>query len=174
MDPKIELSALIQCALRRVAPDSADIPLTLERPKNKDHGDFACTVALQLAKVLKEKPRDIAQKIVAVLPISPLVQNVEIAGAGFINFKLATQNKWAAAQSALAQKANYGRVAFGQKHSVLLEFVSANPTGPLHVGHGRGAAFGASLAKLLDFAGFDVTTEYYVNDAGRQMDILAL
>lgn len=174
MDPKIELTALIQCALRRVAPDWADMPITLERPKNKDHGDFACTLALQLAKNLKEKPRNIAQKLVNVLPISPLIQNVEIAGAGFINFRLTTPNKWLAAQTALENQGNFGRVNFGQQHTVLLEFVSANPTGPLHVGHGRGAAFGASLAKLLDFAGFEVTTEYYVNDAGRQMDILAL
>lgn len=175
MDSKIELDALLKCALKRVAAEeSAHLPIVLERPKHKEHGDFATPIALQLAKLLKENPRDLAQKIVDVLPISPMIQSVEIAGAGFINFKLTKENKWLCAQQAIVEKENFGRAKTRNPQRILLEFVSANPTGPLHVGHGRGAAFGASLAKLLDFAGFEVTTEYYVNDAGRQMDILAL
>lgn len=174
MDQKVELSALLQCALKRVAPEGADLPILLERPKNPEHGDFASPVALQLAKLLKEKPQILAQKILDALPRSPLIAEVNVAGAGFINFKLVKEKKWAILASALLEKENFGRAEKGKNQKILLEFVSANPTGPLHVGHGRGAAYGAALANLLKFAGFEVTTEYYVNDAGRQMDILAL
>lgn len=172
-DPKVHLAELLRTALKSVAPDLTETPIHLERPKQAGHGDFATNLALQLAKPLRRSPRDLATLLLAELPASNLVAATEIAGAGFINFTLAAGAKTAVVGEVLARAGAFGRGArSGQK--VQLEFVSANPTGPLHVGHGRGAAYGASLAAVLDFAGHDVTREYYINDAGRQMDILAL
>ncbi|MDR2637322.1 MAG: arginine--tRNA ligase [Zoogloeaceae bacterium] len=173
-DPRAELSALLRQALASVAPEAADVPILLERPREAAHGDFASNLALQLAKRLKKNPRELAARLVAELPLSSLLQKAEVAGAGFINFTLDGMARTRALQIALAEGDAYGRSALGAGQKVLVEFVSANPTGPLHVGHGRGAAYGASLASLLAFAGWDVTQEYYVNDAGRQMDILAV
>ena len=171
---KTHLADLIRTALARIAPDQAGTDILLERPKQAAHGDFACNAAMQLARVLKRNPRELAQGLVAALPASPFVAKVDIAGAGFINFHLQPAAKLAIVHEVLAQGDAFGRSTLGGKQKVQIEFVSANPTGPLHVGHGRGAAYGASLANLLAFAGWDVTREYYVNDAGRQMDILAL
>lgn len=173
-DIRSELTALLRAALESVAPDSRDAVILLERPKQAAHGDFASNLALQLAKPLKRNPRDIAGRLLAELPASPLVAKAEVAGAGFINFTLAPAAKLQAVRAALGSGDDFGRSALGGGQKVQVEFVSANPTGPLHVGHGRGAAYGASLASLLDFAGYKVTREFYVNDAGRQMDILAL
>jgi arginyl-tRNA synthetase len=173
-DIRSELTALLRAALASVAPDSGDAVITLERPKQAAHGDFASNLALQLAKPLRRNPRDIAARLVTELPRSPLVARAEVAGAGFINFTLAPAAKLAIVHTVLAQGADFGRCTLGGGRRLQVEFVSANPTGPLHVGHGRGAAYGASLASLLDFAGWKVTREFYVNDAGRQMDILAL
>ena len=173
-DIRTELTALLRAALEVVAPDSRAAAILLERPKQAAHGDFASNLALQLAKPLKRNPRDIAGRLLAALPKSPLVAKAEVAGAGFINFTLAPAAKLQVVHAVLAQGADFGRSALGAGRKVQVEFVSANPTGPLHVGHGRGAAYGASLASLLDFAGYKVTREFYVNDAGRQMDILAL
>ncbi|MCB1886482.1 MAG: arginine--tRNA ligase [Rhodocyclaceae bacterium] len=172
-DSKTQLAELLRRALASVAPDHAETPIVLERPKQASHGDFASNLALQLAKPLRRSPRDLAAMLLAELPPSPLVTSAEIAGAGFINFRLAEAAKTAVVARVLEQGAGFGR---GEDRGtrVQVEFVSANPTGPLHVGHGRGAAYGASLAAVLDFAGFDVSSEYYVNDAGRQMDILGL
>ena len=172
-DPKNLLADLLRAALVSVAPEQAETPILLDRPKQAGHGDFASNLALQLAKPLKRNPRDLAALLVAELPASPLVAKVEVAGAGFINFTLASDAKTRVVRQVLEQGDAFGR---GAKNGVKVqvEFVSANPTGPLHVGHGRGAAYGASLADVLAFAGFDVTREYYINDAGRQMDILAL
>lgn len=172
-DPKTQLADLLRAALISVAPEQAETPINLERPKQAGHGDFASNLALQLAKPLKRNPRELAALLLAELPKSPLVAKTEVAGAGFINFTLASDAKTAVVAAVLGAGEAFGRgVKAGVK--VQVEFVSANPTGPLHVGHGRGAAYGASLADVLDFAGFDVTREYYINDAGRQMDILAL
>jgi arginyl-tRNA synthetase len=173
-DIRSELTALLRSALQSVAPDSAGADILLERPKQATHGDFASNLALQLAKPLKRNPREIAGRLVAELPPSPLVARAEVAGAGFINFTLAPAARLQAVHAALAQGDDFGRSRQGAGRKVQVEFVSANPTGPLHVGHGRGAAYGASLASLLDFAGWQVSREFYVNDAGRQMDILAL
>ncbi len=173
-DARTLLSGLIRHALTQVAPASVSTAIALERPKLAQHGDFACNVALQLAKELRANPRAIAQQLVAALPASPHVEKAEIAGAGFINLFLTLTYKQQVIQRTLDAGAHYGASNMGQRKKTLLEFVSANPTGPLHVGHGRGAAYGASLAAILDTAGFDVSREYYVNDAGRQMDILAL
>ncbi|MCC6879380.1 MAG: arginine--tRNA ligase [Rhodocyclaceae bacterium] len=173
-DIRSELTALLRTALENVAPDSRDAAIVLERPKQASHGDFASNLALQLAKPLKLNPRDVAGRLLAELPASPLLAKAEVAGAGFINFTLAPAAKLQVVRRVLAQGADFGRSALGGGKSIQVEFVSANPTGPLHVGHGRGAAYGASLANLLGFAGWNVTREFYVNDAGRQMDILAL
>ena len=150
------------------------MPILIERPKQAAHGDFACNLAMQLARALKRNPREIAQLLLGEIPPSPFVARTEIAGAGFINFHLLPAAKLDVVRRILDQGENFGRSMQGGKRKLQIEFVSANPTGPLHVGHGRGAAYGASLSSLLAFAGWDVTREYYVNDAGRQMDILAL
>ena len=173
-DLRAHLSALFEEAIRKSAPGAQSQGIVLDKPKQAAHGDFACAVALQLAKLLKRAPREIATQLVAALPASPYLEKAEVAGAGFINLFLKRSFKQQAVNRALAAGAAYGTCALGQKKRVQVEFVSANPTGPLHVGHGRGAALGASLANVLDAAGFDVSREYYVNDAGRQMDILAV
>ncbi len=173
-DVKSRLAELLGKALASVAPAAAATPIHLERPRDPSHGDFATNLAMQLAKALKRNPREIAQQLVNELPPSALVAAAEIAGAGFINFRLAAGAKTAVIPAVLGAGDRYGRATLGAGRRIQVEFVSANPTGPLHVGHGRGAAYGASLAALLSFAGWDVTREYYVNDAGRQMDILGL
>jgi arginyl-tRNA synthetase len=173
-DVKSQLTSLVRKALASVAPAAADLPIHLERPRDPTHGDFATNLAMQLAKALKKSPRDIAQQLLAELPPSMLVAKAEVAGAGFINFTLDPRAKISVIRAVLIEGDNFGRSTQGAWQKVQVEFVSANPTGPLHVGHGRGAAYGASLSSLLTFAGWDVTREYYVNDAGRQMDILGL
>jgi len=173
-DIKTHLSELMRTALVSVAPDQADTAIVLERPKQASHGDFACNLAMQLARAMKRNPRELAQLLLSEIPASPFVEKTEIAGAGFINFHLRSNAKLEVVRAILAQGEIFGRSTLGGKKKVQIEFVSANPTGPLHVGHGRGAAYGASLSSLLAYAGWDVTREYYVNDAGRQMDILAL
>jgi arginyl-tRNA synthetase len=150
------------------------VTILLERPKQASHGDYACNLALQLAKPLKRNPRDLAGSLLAAMPASPHVLRAEVAGAGFINLHLRPSAKQAIVRQVLEHAHRFGRSEPGSGPRVQVEFVSANPTGPLHVGHGRGAAFGASLANVLDAAGYRVEREYYVNDAGRQMDILAL
>lgn len=171
-DLKSHLVELLSDAVRVVAPDT---PVTIEvlPTRQATHGDFACNVAMQLAKVLARNPREVARDIVDALPLSPWLEKVEIAGAGFINFFFNQAAKQRVVPLILTQGEAFGR---GRPRGVKVqvEFVSANPTGPLHVGHGRGAAYGASLSNVLAAAGYDVTREFYVNDAGRQMDILAL
>jgi arginyl-tRNA synthetase len=173
-DAKTHLADLLSAALALVAPGHAAPGIVFDRPKQTQHGDYACNIALQLAKALGSKPRDIAQKIVSVLPVSPILDRAEIAGPGFINFFLKRSYKQQIVNRVLGAGANYGRSVIGLGTKIQIEFVSANPTGPLHVGHGRGAAYGASLANVLAAAGYEVSREYYINDAGRQMDILAL
>jgi arginyl-tRNA synthetase len=174
-DLKSHLAGLFTTALEVVAPEATDTPVVLERPKSAAHGDYACNVAMQLARRLKRNPRELAQRVIEQLPNSPWVERAEIAGAGFINLFLRPEARREVIRSVLAAGDAFGRIGVGGGRKVQVEFVSANPTGPLHVGHGRGAAYGASLANvLLDFAGFQVAREYYVNDAGRQMDILAV
>lgn len=170
------LSAARARVLEQAGADAADGEIVVERPKQASHGDYACSLALQLAKTLKRNPRELAAQLVAALPESPHVERTEIAGAGFINFHMRASSRRAVVHRVLAEGPAYGRVPAISAHGerLLLEFVSANPTGPLHVGHGRGAAYGASLGNILQAAGFEVTREYYINDAGRQMDILAL
>jgi arginyl-tRNA synthetase len=166
-------SALSQLVLDGTLPADHGIPVHLTRARERDHGDFATNVALQLAKPARRKPREIAERIQAALPPVPGLAAVEIAGPGFINFRLEDQARFTVLTTIAHAGADYGRSRVGGGQKVQVEFVSANPTGPLHVGHGRGAAYGATVADLLEFCGFDVSREYYVNDAGRQMNILA-
>ena len=173
-DLRAHLSALFEEAIRAVAPAPPASGIVLEKPKQTEHGDYACSVALQLARSLKRAPREIAARLVAALPASPYVERAEVAGAGFINLFLKRSFKQQVVNRILESGAGYGTGTRGQRKKVQVEFVSANPTGPLHVGHGRGAAYGASLANVLAASGFDVAREFYVNDFGRQMDILAL
>jgi arginyl-tRNA synthetase len=173
-DARAHLAGLLTHALGEIAPGRPEAAITLERPKSAAHGDYSCNVALQLAKALQRAPRDIASRLIAALPPSPVLEKADVAGAGFINLHLKRAYKQQAVGRILRAGEAYGRLNLGQSKKVQVEFVSANPTGPLHVGHGRGAAYGASLSNVLAAAGFQVTREYYVNDAGRQMDILAL
>ncbi len=175
---KLHLEQLLSDALQQLQ-QSGDLTLervpkiTIERTRDTSHGDFACSMALMLAKIAKCKPRDLAQQIVDHLPASKLVTKVEIAGPGFINFFM-TPAAFQQVVSDITTAGNtFGLSRLGQGDSIQVEFVSANPTGPLHVGHGRGAAYGATVANLLEAVGYKVHREYYVNDAGRQMDILA-
>jgi arginyl-tRNA synthetase len=155
------------------ALDITQAPSTVERTRDPGHGDFASNVAMQLARAAGRKPRELAQAIVDALPANELIGSVEIAGPGFINFFLAPAAYHTELCRLLDQAGAYGRSSLGAGERVIVEFVSANPTGPLHVGHGRHAAFGASVANLLDAIGYSVHREYYINDAGRQMEILA-
>jgi arginyl-tRNA synthetase len=147
--------------------------VTIERSRDPQHGDFATNLALMLAKSAKTNPRQLAEKIIAVLPAHEAVTKVELAGPGFINFFINPASQYAIIKIIHDLGRDFGLSTVGAGKKVQVEFVSANPTGPLHVGHGRGAAYGSVVADLLQAAGFDVHREYYVNDAGRQMDILA-
>ncbi|MHC8863667.1 arginine--tRNA ligase [Arenicellales bacterium IMCC57338] len=157
-----------------VISEPDDVPIQIERSRNADHGDFASNLAMVLAKRAGLKPRELAEKICAALPTSPVIDRTEIAGPGFINIFLAPDAYHDLPDQIRMGGARYGTSKVGAGHRVMVEFVSANPTGPLHVGHGRGAAYGDALARVLRAAGFDAVSEYYINDAGRQMDILAL
>jgi arginyl-tRNA synthetase len=154
-------------------PTDATVSIEVDHARSKEHGDFASNVALTLARSARARPRDVAEKIVKAMPASALVARVEIAGPGFINFFLKQDAYQQVVPRILKEGADYGRSNIGAGQRVQVEFVSANPTGPLHVGHGRGAAYGACVADLLAATGFNVHREYYINDAGRQMDILA-
>ena len=176
---KQELEQLLQASLAKltgsVLPEMpAPSAVVIERTRDNQHGEFATNLALRLAKAAGRNPRELAAAIVAALPPSPLLARTEVAGAGFINFHLAPEAYARELANIHALGGAYGESRLGQGERVLVEFVSANPTGPLHVGHGRQAAYGATLANILTAVGFEVAREYYINDAGRQMDILAV
>ncbi len=166
-------SALAGLEASGALPPNHGATITVDHTKSKEHGDFACSIALVLAKQARAKPRELAEKIAKALPASEKIVKVEIAGPGFINFFLSADAYHTVVRDILEKREAFGRSQMGAGRKVQVEFVSANPTGPLHVGHGRGAAYGATLANLLDAVGFQVHREYYINDAGRQMDILA-
>ncbi len=155
-----------------VLPASIDV-IRIDHSKDKSQGDFATNIAMVLSKQARCSPKVLAEKIVAKIENSEHVKQVQIAGPGFINFFMSQDSNTKVVEQILDQTNNFGLSKFGDGQKVLLEFVSANPTGPLHVGHGRGAAYGATVSNLLQAIGFKVDNEYYVNDAGRQMDILA-
>ncbi|MCP3688769.1 MAG: arginine--tRNA ligase, partial [Gammaproteobacteria bacterium] len=176
---KQTISTLIEAAL--VALQQAELlasdlntNIQVSSTKDRSQGDFASNIAMMLAKPARRSPRELATLIVEHIPASSLIEKIDIAGPGFINFFLAADASHAVISQVLQQGKNFGRSDYGKGQRILIEFVSANPTGPLHVGHGRGAAHGATLANVLRYVGYEVHNEYYVNDAGRQMDILAV
>jgi len=176
---RIQLDYLLRETLTRVVAnrgplEPGEMEPQLERTRDTRHGDFTSNIALRLAKKLGQRPREFAVEIIASLPASPLIEKVEVAGPGFINFTLAANAYQQELARILEEGASYGCSELGSGRRILVEYLSANPTGPLHVGHGRLAAYGASLANLLRITGHEVHEEYYVNDAGRQMDILAI
>ena len=167
-------NALITLSQTGQIPQDLVVDFKVERASDPLHGDFATNVAFLLAKPCKMPPRNLAQMVLSVMGSDDSLERVDIAGAGFINFFMRKTQRAQVIATILREGEAFGRSTMGQGLRILLEYVSANPTGPLHVGHGRSAAFGATLANVLAAAGFDVTQEYYVNDAGRQMNILAV
>ena len=179
MDTKTSAAALLRAALARMAPEAADAEIVLERPRDPAHGDLACNVALQLGKRLKRNPRQIADSLVAALHGLPdfaqgAIERADVAGPGFINLRLRASVQQAVVETVLRAGARYGHVTAGDARRIQVEFVSANPTGPLHVGHGRQAALGDAIARLLESQGHAVTREFYYNDAGAQVRNLTL
>jgi arginyl-tRNA synthetase len=173
-DIKSQIAELFALAAKQVVPDTANLDIHLERPKQVAHGDYSCNLAMQLAKAVKKNPRELAQALLAALPTSPLVEKTEIAGAGFINVFLKASAKQQVVKQIFSLSEKFGVSNHGRGEKVQVEFVSANPTGPLHVGHGRGAAIGDSLSRLLQANGWNVTREFYYNDAGAQIANLGL
>ena len=176
---KQHIIGLIETALHNLTTEMAitlpeGFSIKLERTKDNHYGEFATNAAMLLAKHAGMKPRDLASELGRRLPASDRIARVEVAGPGFLNFFLHQNAYLRTIETILAATESYGRLQPAIRHKILLEFVSANPTGPLHIGHGRGAAYGDALANLLQVAGHEVVREYYVNDAGRQMDILAV
>src|SRR5574343_110944 len=176
---KQDISALFQSALAPLLAGTDVVAnVVLERPRDPSHGDVACNIAMQLAKQLKMNPRELATKVVEALLANPaaqgLVESADIAGPGFINLRVSAAAKQAVVKAVLAQGAAFGSAAAGAGKKVIIEFVSANPTGPLHVGHGRQAALGDALSSLFQSQGYDVTREFYYNDAGVQIQTLAI
>ncbi len=174
---KEQLKHLLTTTVKRLSeqnmisnPNAAEVQI--DRTRDKQFGDFSCNIAMILAKPNQAKPRDLAQQIIDHIPTADFVEKIEIAGPGFINFYLNETAQHSVINTILASGKDFGHSQVGNNEKINIEFVSSNPTGPLHVGHGRGAAYGAAVANLLTTAGFDVHREYYVNDAGRQMDIL--
>lgn len=157
-----------------IIPADAPRKIQVDRTKDKTHGDFATNLAMILAKPAGMKPRELADKIVAALPDNTAIIKVDIAGPGFINFFMSSDSRFAVVRQALEDVTAFSSPNIGNGEKVLLEFVSANPTGPMHVGHGRGAAYGSALGNLLKATGHEVHREYYINDAGRQADVLAV
>ena len=179
---KLEIVALFQAALAPLIATAAagtDLvaAVVLERPRDPAHGDIACNIAMQLAKQLKMNPRELATRIVGALLADPaalgLIEAADVAGPGFINLRVAASAKQSVVHTILAQRAQFGRSENGAGNKVVIEFVSANPTGPLHVGHGRQAALGDALSSLFESQGYAVTREFYYNDAGVQIATLA-
>jgi len=173
---KKTIESLLDQALEKLVADElieTKPELQISRTKDAAHGDFTCNVAMMLAKQAGKPPRDVAQIIIDAMSADKSIVKIEIAGPGFINFFLAQENTLSIIKDILSQGDDFGRSNAAEREKVQIEFVSANPTGPLHVGHGRGAAYGATLASLMRAVGYEVDCEYYVNDAGRQMNILA-
>ncbi len=178
MDIFADFASRVSTRLVALYPETAGLSelaarATMEPPRDPAHGDISTNIAMLSAKILGEKPRDIAQKLAGALKDDPDIKSIAIAGPGFLNFRLQGKIWQQVLLSVLEQEGDFGRSDSGAGKKVNVEFVSANPTGPLHVGHTRGAIFGDALASLLQFSGYEVTREYYVNDAGAQVDILA-
>jgi arginyl-tRNA synthetase len=173
-DLKTDLEQALAHAVRSAVPGHDDVPIVLERPKQAAHGDYACNIALTLAKKARRNPRELAQALVEAMPASSLIERAEIAGAGFVNLFVTPAARQAIVTQILAERDAFGRARRRAGERVMVEFVSANPTGPLHVGHGRQAALGDAIASLLETQGHEVTREFYYNDAGQQIQNLAI
>jgi arginyl-tRNA synthetase len=173
-DSKTRLAGLVHEAVQKAFPGAGEIAVELDRPKSAEHGDFATNVALQLAKRVGRKPRETAEAILAALPRNVEIARADIAGPGFINFTLSVAARFAVVAEIHRKGAAFGRGDAGGGRNLMVEFVSANPTGPLHVGHGRQAALGDAISTLLEWQGWRVTREFYYNDAGNQIANLAL
>jgi len=171
---KSHLTELLTRALAKVAPQQPGTLISLERPKQAQHGDFSCPAAMQLARTLKRSPRELALELVAALPPSDWLDRAEVAGSGFINLRVRPAAKQHIVKTILTEGALYGRSERARDQPLIVEFVSANPTGPLHVGHGRQAALGDAIGALLESQGARVTREFYYNDAGAQIHNLGL
>src|SRR6478752_804754 len=174
---KQQLADLIATALRQLQADAILPPdalpaVQIDNTKDKSHGDLATNIAMVLAKKAGKSPRDLATAILATIPANALIAKSDIAGPGFINFFIASDAQLAVIPRILVEAENFGCANTGQGEKVQVEFVSANPTGPLHVGHGRGAAIGDCLCRLLQVTGWNVTREFYYNDAGAQINNL--
>lgn len=169
---KAHLTDLLYTVVKDFDNDFDLSSIIIDRPKQIEHGDFSTNLSLMLSKKLKKPPREIAQDILNKLPSSEFIEKIDIAGAGFLNFFLNKKAHQQIINEALKLKDRYGRNKTGNNHNIQIEFVSANPTGPLHVGHGRGAAIGDSIARLYEASGWKVTREFYYNDAGAQINHL--
>ncbi|MEL0306752.1 MAG: arginine--tRNA ligase, partial [Halieaceae bacterium] len=176
---KAELAALISSALEQLVSqgtlaDMPEAPPQIDHPKDPAHGDLSCNVAMVMAKRAGLAPRDLAQQVIDALPINALIASADIAGPGFINFFINPERHTEIISRIFSERSTFGQTNIGEGRKVQVEFVSANPTGPLHVGHGRGAAIGDCLGRLLDATGWAVQREFYYNDAGQQIQNLAL
>ena len=174
MNLKQKIKEVIFCALRELKIDLDEEKIVVEIPKKRANGDFSTNVAMQLTKVLKDNPRNIAEKIVSIIRNNENIEKVEIAGPGFINIYLKDEYVFSGLASIIKSDEDYGRNNFGKNKKINIEFVSANPTGILHLGTARGASYGSNLANILSFSGYDVTKEYYINDAGNQINNLGI
>jgi arginyl-tRNA synthetase len=172
---KLEIAEIVAAAAGKALGESVSTAeIEIERPKNADHGDFATSIALKKAKAAGRKPREVAEAIAAALGSHAKIARVDVAGPGFINLTLSKATRFAAVAEIFAARHDYGRGTSGAGKQIMVEFVSANPTGPLHVGHGRQAALGDAISTLLEWQGWKVLREYYYNDAGNQIANLAL
>ena len=169
---KAHLTDLLFSIVKKMAPDISRAQIILERPKLIEHGDLSCNIALILSKKLNKAPREIALEIVNLMPTDDVFKKIDVAGAGFLNFYLSQHSQYQTIANVINKNKDYGKNTNGNNQKIQIEFVSANPTGPLHVGHGRGAAIGDCLARLHEFSGWEVTREFYYNDAGAQIDNL--
>lgn len=174
MNIKQRIKEIISCALKKLEIDFDDDKIVVEVPKNRDNGDFSSNIAMQLTRVLGDNPRNIASKLVEVISGNEEIEKVDIAGPGFINIYLKDEYVFSGIANIIKEEDNYGKSTIGNNEKVDIEFVSANPTGILHLGTARGAAYGSNLANIMSFAGFDVTKEYYINDAGNQINNLGI
>ena len=171
-DLNIEIKNALKESIDKVFSYDATSDIVIEIPKDKSHGDYASSVAMRLARALKKAPLEIAKSILPLLNGYSFIEKVEIAGPGFLNFYVKKENLTELLHDILTLKDKYGSSDFGKNEKIMVEYVSANPTGDLHLGHARGAAYGDTLTRILSFVGYDVLREYYVNDAGNQIEVL--
>lgn len=174
MSIKTTISHIIKCSLSKLDIDIDLLDITVEKPKNKENGDYSTNIALLLSKKLHKSPIDVAELIIKNINKEDIIDNVKIASPGFINFYLNKRYLLKNINVIIEKQKNYGKANIGNNKKINIEFVSANPTGTLHIGHARGATYGDNLARILTFIGYNVTKEYYINDAGNQMENLGI